>query len=105
MKILIELNVSYYDLNSSPTPTLFSNVGDNGRVQYRITGGDIDQHFAVDVETGVISVAKQLDRETQAHYNLAVEALDLSADPRDRLSSTAVVTALHLSVHLELTIT
>ena len=65
--------------------------GVNGRVQYRITGGDIDRHFAVDLETGGITVAKQLDRETQAHYNLAIEALDKASDPRDRLSSTAVV--------------
>ncbi|XP_063233580.1 fat-like cadherin-related tumor suppressor homolog [Bacillus rossius redtenbacheri] len=60
----------------------------NGRVRYSITKGNAMEHFAIDENTGLISVAGKLDRETVPGYTLEVRAQDGGAPP---LSSFAVV--------------
>lgn len=50
--------------------------GANGRVAYSIVRGDRVGHFNVDADTGYISVAAPLDRETIPAYVLEVRARD-----------------------------
>lgn len=49
--------------------------GNNGRITYSIERGDLG-HFTIDPDTGYISVASQLDRETQSSYVLEIHARD-----------------------------
>lgn len=50
--------------------------GANGRVTYSIARGDSDGRFTIDADTGYLSVAALLDRETVAAYALEVRARD-----------------------------
>ncbi|XP_065342592.1 cadherin-related tumor suppressor [Cloeon dipterum] len=56
--------------------TVDADEGLNGDVFYAITGGDEERCFAMDEATGQISVARMLDRERQARYELQVSAYD-----------------------------
>ncbi|XP_058065437.1 fat-like cadherin-related tumor suppressor homolog [Anopheles bellator] len=49
---------------------------ENGRVSYTIERGDRMEQFAVEPETGYISVAGTLDRESISNYVLEVQARD-----------------------------
>ncbi|KAK3739519.1 hypothetical protein QZH41_016191, partial [Actinostola sp. cb2023] len=49
---------------------------DGSSLLFAITEGDTDGAFAIGGASGVISVAKRLDRETIANYTLVVEAKD-----------------------------
>ncbi|XP_060800580.1 fat-like cadherin-related tumor suppressor homolog isoform X2 [Amyelois transitella] len=53
-----------------------SDSGANGRVTYSIFRGDPDGHFSVDADTGYVSVASPLDRETVPLYSLELRARD-----------------------------
>ena len=53
--------------------------------------GDKSGRFSVDPVSGVVSVVASLDRETQAVYQLHIQATDLTMPQQDRLSSTALV--------------
>ena len=64
--------------------------GSNGRVVYSIVGGNDRRHFAINSITGTVHVARALDRETQASYNLAVMAKDQPETGRS-YSTTAMV--------------
>ena len=48
----------------------------NGYVTYSITQGDPDDHFDIDPDTGVVSIASNLDRELYPDYNLTLNATD-----------------------------
>ena len=48
----------------------------NGYVTYNITQGDPDDHFDIDPDTGVVSIASNLDRELYPDYNLTLNATD-----------------------------
>lgn len=61
--------------------------GANKRIQYNFVASD-EEHFKIVPEYGIITLAKPLDRETQASYSLTVVAND-NGSPR--LSSTATV--------------
>lgn len=50
--------------------------GANGRVAYSIAGGDRDGRFAIDEDTGYVSLAAPLDREAEPAYALEVRARD-----------------------------
>lgn len=50
--------------------------GANGRVTYTIARGDRDSRFSIDPDTGYLSVAAPLDRETAPAYVLEVHARD-----------------------------
>uniref|UniRef100_A0A182MY58 Uncharacterized protein n=1 Tax=Anopheles dirus TaxID=7168 RepID=A0A182MY58_9DIPT len=49
---------------------------DNGRVSYTIERGDRMEQFAIEEDTGYISVAGTLDRESISNYVLEVQARD-----------------------------
>lgn len=59
--------------------------GENARLTYTLTGSD---HFAIDNKTGVITVVKPLDRETQAKHLILVSATDHGDPP---LSDTSTI--------------
>ncbi|XP_064208725.1 protocadherin-16 isoform X3 [Anguilla rostrata] len=70
--------------------------GENGRVQYFLSSESAGT-FAVDQDTGRITVAAPLDREKRASYDFLVRAVDSSpAGPRN---STARVTVNVLDVN------
>lgn len=50
--------------------------GENGRVTYSIIKGDNDGQFTIDEDTGYLSVANKLDRESVSSYVLEVLAKD-----------------------------
>ncbi|KAL0974270.1 hypothetical protein UPYG_G00218000 [Umbra pygmaea] len=56
--------------------------GTNGQIRFSIAGGNINSDFRIDSVTGVISVAKQLDRELRSSYSLVVQAADRGSSPR-----------------------
>lgn len=49
---------------------------ENGRITYGLVRGDRHHEFTVEADTGYVSVAAQLDRETKSNYVLEVEAKD-----------------------------
>lgn len=70
--------------------------GANGQIRFSIVGGDGDGDFRVDSVTGVITVARQLDRETRSSYTLTVQASDRGTSPR---TDRATVNILLLDVN------
>uniref|UniRef100_A0A671PKS5 Protocadherin Fat 4 n=1 Tax=Sinocyclocheilus anshuiensis TaxID=1608454 RepID=A0A671PKS5_9TELE len=56
--------------------------GTNGQIRFSIAGGNANSDFRIDSVTGVISVAKLLDRETCSAYSLLVQAADRGSSPR-----------------------
>uniref|UniRef100_A0A3Q2W1L2 Protocadherin Fat 4 n=1 Tax=Haplochromis burtoni TaxID=8153 RepID=A0A3Q2W1L2_HAPBU len=66
--------------------------GTNGQIRFSISGGNTNSDFRIDSVTGVISVAKQLDREARSSYSLVVQAADRSSSPRvDRATVNIVL--------------
>ncbi|CAL4103549.1 unnamed protein product [Meganyctiphanes norvegica] len=49
---------------------------DNGRVTYIISSGNKEGHFALDYDTGLLTIVKELDREHALEYHLNVTASD-----------------------------
>ncbi|KAG7484455.1 hypothetical protein MATL_G00049540 [Megalops atlanticus] len=70
--------------------------GDSGKVEYRISAGDLAGDFHLDSSSGVLSTSKPLDRESRHSYTLTVVAQDHGAPP---LSSTATVEVTVLDVN------
>lgn len=54
--------------------------GTNGQIRFSISGSNTD--FRIDSVTGMISVARQLDREARSSYSLLVQATDRGSSPR-----------------------
>ena len=50
--------------------------GSNGRIKYTIAGGDNNNDFAIDANTGVIRTNQKLNREYHSQYTLEVTATD-----------------------------
>ncbi|KAK2725567.1 cadherin-related tumor suppressor-like [Artemia franciscana] len=65
--------------------------GNNGKLEFKITGGDEEKHFGIDAN-GTLFTVKELDREEQSAFNLIVTAIDMAELPQKRLSSTVQVT-------------
>ncbi|XP_055033441.2 protocadherin Fat 4 [Misgurnus anguillicaudatus] len=65
--------------------------GTNGQIRFSIVTGNVNSDFRIDSVTGVISVAKLLDRETQPSYSLVVQAADRGSSPRTDRSTVNVV--------------
>ncbi|XP_073778503.1 protocadherin Fat 4 isoform X2 [Danio rerio] len=66
--------------------------GTNGQIRFSITGGNLNSDFRMDSVTGVISVAKLLDRESRSSYSLQVQAADRGSSPRvDRATVNIVL--------------
>lgn len=66
--------------------------GTNGQIRFANAAGNGNGDFRMDSVTGVISVAKQLDREVRAAYSLTVQAADRGSSPRiDRATVNIVL--------------
>ncbi|KAM8879066.1 protocadherin Fat 1a isoform 5-T7 [Spinachia spinachia] len=59
--------------------------GDNGVVKYSILGGT--DHFAIDQQTGVVTVTRPLDRELHPVYLLKIAARDQAANEPQLVST------------------
>lgn len=55
---------------------------DNGRVSYIINSGNEKKHFSLDYDSGLLSIAKPLDREDTSHFVLNISVTDHGRDPR-----------------------
>jgi len=64
---------------TTATTTTTSSVA--AAVVFTIVAGNVDAAFAVDSHTGVVSVARTLQRDTMPEYNLTVSAAVSSAYP------------------------
>lgn len=53
-----------------------ADLGDNGKVVYRIVKGNVKDAFEIDPDSGIISTKGVIDRETIASYTLKVQASD-----------------------------
>lgn len=56
--------------------------GANGRIRYSISQHQRDYPFHIDSETGLMTVAGQIDRERNDKYEIVVEATDYGTPPR-----------------------
>lgn len=66
------VQVKAVDTDVRPQNNLFS---------YSIVGGNVEQAFKVDPQSGQVETARRLDRETIASYNLVVGAIDTGVPP------------------------
>uniref|UniRef100_A0AAQ5XTF7 Cadherin-23 n=1 Tax=Amphiprion ocellaris TaxID=80972 RepID=A0AAQ5XTF7_AMPOC len=67
-----------------------NDAGLNAELSYFITGGNDDGKFSVGFRDGIVRTVVGLDRETQAAYNLTVEAID-NGPAGSRRTGTAIV--------------
>uniref|UniRef100_A0A669PXH9 FAT atypical cadherin 4 n=1 Tax=Phasianus colchicus TaxID=9054 RepID=A0A669PXH9_PHACC len=65
--------------------------GTNGQVRYSIVSGDNGNEFRIDSVTGVITVAKPLDREREPSYMLTVQSSDRGSSPRTDTTTVNIV--------------
>nr|XP_043897629.1 protocadherin-16 [Solea senegalensis] len=70
--------------------------GPGGELEYRITAGDSQGDFQLDLSSGALSTSRGLDRETKAEYALEVVATDRGSPA---LSTTATVEVVVLDVN------
>ncbi|XP_030047622.1 protocadherin Fat 4 [Microcaecilia unicolor] len=75
---------------------LDADEGTNGLIRYGILSGNDNHEFRIDSVTGVISIAKPLDRETKHSYSLVVQSADRGSSPR---TDTATVSIILLDVN------
>ncbi|KAG5892988.1 hypothetical protein JTB14_031839 [Gonioctena quinquepunctata] len=54
----------------------------NNQFSYSIIGGNIEQAFKIDPQTGEIQTSRSLDRETISMYSLSVGAIDTGVPPQ-----------------------
>lgn len=72
-----------------------SDYGTDGDIRYSISAGNEGGYFSINPHTGMVSIAKQLDRETTPYgINLTIEATDL-AEVGSRKVSTMT---LHVNI-------
>ncbi|XP_058048914.1 protocadherin Fat 4 isoform X2 [Ahaetulla prasina] len=70
--------------------------GSNGQVRYTIISGNTNSDFRIDSVTGVITIAKPLDREKIASYSLTIQSADRGSSPR---IDTTVVSIFLLDIN------
>ena len=68
-----------------------------GTISFSVEGGDADM-FAIDEDTGALSVTMAFDRESQASFTLTVRATD-SVGFNDSLTSTATISGSIIDVN------
>uniref|UniRef100_A0A914UTL0 Uncharacterized protein n=1 Tax=Plectus sambesii TaxID=2011161 RepID=A0A914UTL0_9BILA len=64
-------------------------MGDNAHLHYELTGGD--GKFVIDAQTGVVTVADVLDRETAVSYSLTITARDRGSQPLSASTTIEVI--------------
>ena len=69
-----------------------SDLGENRKLSYSFVESS-EKHFLMDSRTGIVSLAKKLDRETTASYNLTVRVID-SGLPRLSTDTSLVIRVL-----------
>ncbi|KAG7305888.1 hypothetical protein JYU34_008433 [Plutella xylostella] len=62
----------------------------NNQFSYSIIGGNANQNFKIDPQTGEIEVARHLDRETSPVYSLIVGAIDTGIPPQTGTATVKV---------------
>ncbi|XP_053728200.1 protocadherin Fat 4 [Synchiropus splendidus] len=65
-------------------------------VLYNITGGNTDNSFILDPESGMLSTSRSLDREYIAVYSLTVEAVELD-NPAHKDNASIIVVVLDMN--------
>lgn len=69
--------------------------GINRKIKYSFVDS-ADGHFKIAPDSGIVTLAKPLDRETRATYNLTVQAMDQGTP---QLFQTAALTVLVLDIN------
>ena len=70
--------------------------GTNGQIRYFIRGGNIDNAFNLDANTGIVTTNANLDREIRDSYKLTLEAAD-SGSARLTGSATLKITIVDIN--------
>lgn len=65
--------------------------GLNGMVRYSIIEGNPNNEFRIDSVTGVISIAKPLDREKRSSYTLVVQSSDRGSNSRTDTATVSII--------------
>ena len=81
LSVLHQLFTSVVKVTASVVTTATTTSSVAAAVVFTIVAGNVDAAFAVDSHTGVISVARTLQRDTAPEYNLTVSAAVSSAYP------------------------
>lgn len=63
----------------------------NNQFSYSIIGGNSDQAFKIDPQTGQIETSRKLDRETIAAYNLIIGAIDIGSPPQTGTTTVKII--------------
>ena len=67
-----------------------SDFGENSRLSYSIVSGNLNSTFSIDEETGILILAKELDREKQTGYNLDIVVKDHGVPQRKGITSVQI---------------
>lgn len=70
-------------------------LGLNRKLKYSLQDS-ADNHFSISPDSGIVTLAKKLDRETCETYNITVKAIDHGSPP---LSSLAQLNVIVLDVN------
>ena len=87
--------IEHSPVDGSAVVTLLATDRDsneNGRISYLLNGGNFENSFSIDAETGVIAVTRSIDRERVTSFTLSVVARDNGSPNRLRASSTVAIT-------------
>uniref|UniRef100_A0A663MI09 Protocadherin Fat 4 n=1 Tax=Athene cunicularia TaxID=194338 RepID=A0A663MI09_ATHCN len=91
---LYKVEVGENTLTGTDLIQVFATDGDegtNGQVRYAIVSGDANNEFRIDSVTGVITVAKPLDREKKPFYTLTVQSADRGSSPRTDTTTVSII--------------
>ena len=70
-------------------------LGDNRKIKYSLLDS-AKNHFKIDESSGIVKLAKPLDRETKGVYNLTVRAMD-SGRPRKSSKTHLLIVVLDVN--------
>lgn len=95
--IFVESSLKFVVSENTPVMTRIGQLmatdadsGSNGRITYKLTGGDINGYFGIFGDTGWIYVRKALDRETINEFTLTVTAKDNGEPPKSSVGTVKV---------------
>ena len=91
-----EIEVSEGISPYSAVATLEATDPENDHIAYSIVGGNVNDDFIIGQHTGILTVAKRLDREEVSSYNLLIKAQD-----RGSLFGTATVSIIVTDINDE----
>ena len=78
---IIDLPSFFFIYLFKGTPVITLNASDpdlglNGEIKYSLEPSDSSEDFKLNSQTGLLSVASELDRETKEFYDLTIKAED-----------------------------